>query len=221
MKKRACMLFLALLLTVGCCIPLSGCGASVEVEDVYDRVVSLIEASYTVNTVIYGPGLPTYVRDSEFCDLNHVYFGTTEVGSYEFVTERSKFHSTDEIKEYAQTVYSKGFLEDVVYKTLFDGYAVEDGAGGAVYGEARYRDVNDRFSSVVERDENGRDENILFTSMRIYDYSTMQVRSLGREDACAIAMDSWLPEDPEKIENVELILVLQDGQWFLDSFAGA
>jgi hypothetical protein len=81
--------------------------------------------------------------------------------------------------------------------------------------------VTDRFSSVVERDENGRDENILFTSMRIYDYSTMQVRSLGREDACAVTMDSWLPEDPEKIVNVELILVLQDGQWFLDSFAGA
>lgn len=207
-------------LIFGCCI-LSGCSNTPKVEDVYDRVVELIEASYEINTVIYGPGLPTYERDSEFSEMNHVYFGVTEVGSYEFVTERSKFQSVDQIKKCAEKVYSKGLLEDVIYKTMFEGYAVEDGAGEAVYGLARYRDVSERFSVSVDKSEEGEDKNILFTSMRIYDYATMNVQSLGREDACAVTMDSWLPETPEKVENVELILVLQDGEWYLDSFCGA
>lgn len=219
--KRTLMLFLAFSLLLGCCTLFFGCSAEYEVEDVYDRVVYLIETSQEINTVIYGPGLPTYVRDSEFSTLNHIYFGVSESGSYEFVTPYAKFRSIDEIKECAEQIYSKGLLEDVLYKTLFDGYAVEDGAGGAVYGLARYRDVDGRLSVTTERDANGVDENILFTSMRIYDYSTMKVRSLGREDACAVVMDSWLPEDPKKVESVELILVLQDGQWYLDSFSGA
>ena len=49
----------------------------------------------------------------------------------------------------------------------------------------------------------------------------MRVRSLGREDACAIEMESWLPDTPQDVETVEVILVKQDGQWYLDSFAGA
>ena len=219
--KRTLMLFLACSLVFGCCVLCSGCSTEYEVEDVYDRVVSLIEDSYEINTVIYGPGLPTYVKDSEFSELNHVYFGVNEHGSYEFVTERSKFLSVDDIKKKAEKIYSKGLLEDVLYKTLFEGYAVEDGAGGAVYGLARYRTVSERFSVTTDKNAEGKDENIFFTSMRIYDYSTMKVRSLGREDACAVAIESWLPESPEKIETVELILALQDGQWYLDSFAGA
>jgi len=215
------MLFIAASLMLGCCIFCSGCSTEHRVEDVYDRVVSLIEDSYEINTVIYGPGLPTYAKDSEFSNLNHVYFGVTEHGSYEFVTERSKFQSVDDIKQKAEKIYSKGLLEDVLYKMLFEGYAVEDGAGGAVYGLARYRVVSERFSVTTDKNAEGKDENIFFTSMRIYDYSTMAVRSLGREDACAVTMESWLPETPEKIETVELILVLQDGLWYLDSFAGA
>ncbi len=219
--KCTVILLLMLSLIIGCCTSLAGCSNSPQVEDVYDRVVSLIEASYEINTVVYGPGLPTYARGSEFSELNHIYFGVSEGGNYEFVTERSKFGSIDAIKQRAEQIYSKSILEDVLYKAIFEGYAVEDGAGGAVYGVARYRDVSERFSVSIDEDEDGKDGNILFTSMRVYDYSTMQVRSLGREDACAVTMDSWLPETPEKVENVELILVLQDGQWYLDSFAGA
>ena len=219
--KNALLLLIAVLLFFLCCTSFTGCSREIQVGDVYDRVVYLIEKSYEINTVIYGPGLPSYVRGSDFSELNHIYFGLLENGSYEYVTERSKFQSVDEIKARAEKVYSKGFLEDVIYKTLFDGYAVEDGAGGAVVGLARYGVVGDKFTVNVERDEDGIDKNILFTSMRIYDYSTMQVRSLGREDACVVSMDSILPETPDKVENVELKLALQDGEWYLDSFSGA
>lgn len=219
--KRTLILVLSLLLTLGCCISLAGCSTTVEVDDVYDRVVSLIEGSYEINTVIYGPGLPTYERNSDFSELNHIYFGLLENGNYEYVTERAKFQSVESIKARAEKIYSKGLLESVIYKTLFDGYAVEDGAGGAVYGLARYGNVGDKFSVTADDDGEGNDRNILFTSMRVYDYSTMRVRTLGREDACVVTMDSWLPETPERIENVELNLALQDGEWYLDSFAGA
>lgn len=219
--KRTLMLVLSLSLLIGCCASLVGCSTAVKVEDVYDRVVYLIEESYEINTVIYGPGLPTYARDSEFSELNHVYFGLLENGNYEYVTERAKFQSVEAIKARAERIYSKGLLENVIYKTLFDGYAVEDGAGGAVYGLARYGIVGNKFSVTADDDGEGNDRNILFTSMRVYDYSTMKVRSLGREDACVVVMDSWLPETPENVENVELNLSLQNGEWYLDSFAGA
>ena len=54
--------------------------------------------------------------------------------------------------------------------------------------------------------------------MRIYDFSTMKVESLGKKDRCVVTVDSWLEDTPENIENVEILIALQDGQWYLDNF---
>ncbi len=200
---------------------MTGCAAAPQVEDIYDRVVTLIEASYEVNTVFYGPGLPVYDGDSEYVKLNHVYYGFDQEGYYEYVMPQSKFRSEAQIKAAAERVYSNSFLNDVLYKTAFDGYAIEDGAGGAAYGLARYQTFSDLFCQSVSDDADGNDRNTLYTAMRIYDYSTMEVISLGRSDACKVSMVSWLEDSPETTERLEISLVLQDGQWFLDSFNGA
>lgn len=220
MKKRIVWIVSVLLLT-GFLVPVSGCAAAPRVEDIYDRVVYLVEESAEINTVIYGPGLPVYERESEYCELNHVYFGFDQKDNYEYVRPESKFINVDEIKARAEEIYSKGFLDDVVYKTLFDGYAIEDGAGGAAYGLARYQEFSDKLCTSVNEDEDGNDRNIMYTAMRVYDYSTMEVLSLGREDACKIRMSTFVEDHPEEVEEIELSLVLQDGEWYLDSFAGA
>ncbi len=214
MKKILCFLLTVALLFSFSAV-LWSCAATPAVEDIYDRVVSLIEASYDLNTVFYGPGLPVIDAESEYAEINRVYYDFAQSDSYEFVTENAKFYSVEHIKEAAQKVYSKGFLEDVIYKTLFDGYAIEDGSGGVLYSVARYLENGTHFCMATDP------KDVLFTAMRVYDYSSMQVLSLGRSDACRVVMDSWLENSPDKVEPVRISLVLQDGQWFLDSFTGA
>ena len=57
-----------------------------------------------------------------------------------------------------------------------------------------------------------------YEEIRIYDYSTMQVHSLGKTDRCTVTVDSWLEDTPDQIETVEILIKLQDGQWYLDNF---
>jgi hypothetical protein len=191
----------------------SSCAATPAVEEIYDRVVFLVEESYELNALFYGCGLPVWEEDSEYVDFMHLYYGLNSAQSYEMITQNAKFYSVDEIKQAAEKVYSKDYLNDVLYKTAFDGYAIEDGAGGAVVGVSRYYENEGYFWQA-------KNHKVFYTAMRIYDYSTMQVHALGRGDACVVTMDSWLEDTPEKVENVEIPLVLQDGKWFLDNFTG-
>ena len=218
--KRNIAFLIAVLLLSACLPTFSGCAATPKTEDIYDRVVYLIEESSEINTVIYGPGLPVYERETEYCQMNQVYFGFAQKDSYEYVRPEAKFVSTDEIRDRAQTVYSSGFLNDVVYKTLFDGYAIEDGAGGSAYGLARYQELSGRLCTSINETEEGRDKNIMYTAMRVYDYSTMEVLSIGRENACKVKMDSWTDESPAEVESIEISLIYENGDWYLDSFVG-
>jgi len=212
-KKRIVILLLITSLMLSATLSFSSCAATPAVEEIYDRVVFLVEESYELNALFYGCGLPVWEEDSEYVEFMHLYYGLNSAQSYEMITQNAKFYSVDEIKQAAEKVYSKDYLNDVLYKTAFDGYAIEDGAGGAVVGVSRYYENEGYFWQAKEH-------KVFYTAMRIYDYSTMQVHALGRGGACVVTMDSWLEDTPEKIENVEIPLVLQDGQWFLDNFTG-
>ena len=202
MKKRILTLLLSLcLLVCGVLGGFTGCARAPKVEDIYDRVVTLVEDSYQLNALFYGCGLPVWNGDSEYAEFMHLYYGLNAADNYELVTERAKFYSVTQIKEAAEKVYSRDYLQDVLYKTAFDGYAIEDGAGGSVIGVSRYYEDQGYFWQ-------SKDHKVFYTAIRIYDYSTMKVHSLGRADACVVTMDSWLEDTPEKIENVEIPLVL-------------
>lgn len=209
--------FIAILLCVVCvalpALSLSGCATPPAVEEIYDRVVELIEASYEINTVFYGPGLPVYDTNSDYAEINHLYYGFVNKGKYEYVTEYAKFQNEQQIMELAQKVYARGFLNDVLSVAAFTGYANSDGAGNAQFFRARYLEEKGVFYQSTGK-------HALYTGMRIYDYTSMQVLSLGRSDACKVVMDSWLEDTPENVERVEISLLLQDGKWFLDSFVG-
>lgn len=181
-------------------------------ESIYDRVVELVEVSYKVNTVFYGAGLPVYRTDSPYADFTHLYFGFDYAGNYEIVREHSQFISSLDIQNAAEQVYSKAYLEEVLYPLAFDGYAIE-GGGKADYAFARYLEDEEWIYQAVSS------ENYL-RGMRIYDYSTMKIVYPSNSKSCYVTMDSWLENEPDKIISVRLRLVLQDGQWFLDSFTG-
>ena len=184
------------------------------VDDIYDRVVELIESSYEINTVFLGAGLPVYPNDSTYAEINHLYFDN-QYDDYEIVTNYTKFVSEQDIRDAAEQVYSTDYLEKVLYNNAFVGYAIDDGTGNATYAAARYIDENGRLYQSV----NG--TNYITRGMRVYDYSTMKVVAPSNAKVCYVSIDSYLPANPDNILQDKLRLVLQDdGQWYLDSFTG-
>ena len=182
-----------------------------KIEDVYDRMVYLIEASQEVNALIYGCGVPVWEDDSEYVEFMHVYYGLDPARDYEIVMPNAKYLSVQQMKEAIEEIYTKEYLDEVIYRSIFDGYAIENGAGGAVIGVARYYEEGAYLWQ-------SKDFKTYYTGMRVYDYSTMQVRSLGKTDRCVITVNSWLEDTPDQIETVEILIALQDGEWYLDNF---
>ena len=181
------------------------------VEDIYDRMVYLIESSQEVNALIYGCGLPVWEDDSEYVEFMHVYYGLEPAQHYEIVTPNAKYFSVNQMKEAIEKIYSKEYLDEVIYRSIFDGYAIEDGVGGSVIGVARYYEEGNYLWQSKEF-------KTFYTGMRVYDYSSMQVRSLGKTDRCVVTLNSWLEDSPDQIETVEILIALQDGEWYLDNF---
>ena len=181
------------------------------VEDIYDRMVYLIESSQEVNALIYGCGLPVWEDDSEYVEFMHVYYGLEPARHYEIVTPNAKYFSVNQMKEAIEKIYSKEYLDEVIYRSIFDGYAIEDGVGGSVVGVARYYEEGNYLWQSKEF-------KTFYTGMRVYDYSSMQVRSLGKTDRCVVTLNSWLEDSPDQIETVEILIALQDGEWYLDNF---
>ncbi len=198
---------------LACALSLTACSRAPKVEDIYDRVVELIEASNELNVVFYGAGLPVYAADSLYADFTHLYHGFSQTASYEYVTEHAKFLTEGEIKAAAEQVYSKDYLENVLYPAAFVGYAIDDGMGSASFAHARYYDDGEHFC------RSAHDENYL-KGIRIYDYSTMRVTKPSDSSACYVTLDSWLESDPNTVIPVRLRLVSQNNIWYLDSFSG-
>ena len=202
---------LAVIVLTVTCLLLFQCNSVPKIENIYDRMVYLLESSQEVNSLIYGCGLPVWEDDSEYVEFMHVYYGLETARNYEIVMPNAKYLSVQEMKEEIEKIYSKDYLEDVIYRSIFDGYAIEDGIGGSVIGVARYYEEGAYLWQ-------SKDFKTFYTGMRVYDYSTMQIRSLGKTDRCVVTIDSWLEDEPENVENIEILITLQDGQWYLDNF---
>lgn len=216
MKKKILILILTVCLLFGTAATFLWCASrwAPKVEDIYDRVVELIEASNELNTVIYGAGLPVYPTDSLYAEFSYLYFDFAYEGDYEMVSAFSKFKSVDEIKYAAEQVYSAAYLNDVIYPALFDGYAIQDGRGGIAFAFSRYLTEDEWLYQSTKYE-------ISTVGKRIYDYSTMKVVSPSTSNACFVEMSSWLDTDPDTVTTARLRIVLQDdGKWYFDSFTG-
>jgi hypothetical protein len=209
MMKKVIVGFLALLLLAALPISLASCARAPRVEEIYDRVVELIDASYEVNTVFYGDGLPVWKTDSEFAEFTHLYFDFPYKGDYEQVKHQASFSSIEDIKRAAAQVYSRDYLENVLFPAAFDGLAVGDLVEGARYLEEKgilYQSTHDSFD---------------IKGVPIYDYSTMKVSPVGKRGTCIVEMEYFLDVSPDVRATAALRLSLdEDGQWYLASFTG-
>lgn len=198
MKKIS--IFLSLIFIV---LSLTACGSPPEADEIRPVAEALIEASYEINDIFFGEGLPAIERDSEFAIENHVYY-MDEEGNYDYIAEDCPYQTTDQIKAAAEQVYSADYLASL-YETMFVGVADEH--AGMLY--ARYLDT----------DEGLKKSNIhasMIEAKRVYDYDSMTIVKPSNNRFVNVEFDTHL-EGESEIMRVRLTLVKEENGWRLDS----
>ena len=205
--KRIGRVFLILLILVTV-IMSSCCDASREpapaIDEVYDRLVQVIEASHEVNVLLFGAGLPVYPRGDAEDLLVHRYYGVTDNGQ-QFVTPYAKYASIAEMQTAIAAVYSTEYRESL-YESLFTGYAADE-------------------MSVVMPARFSEDEKFLYMSshvsplvegVRVYDYASMEIVEYSHASRLRVSVKSYTEKHPEW-KKVYLSFVYENGDWYLDS----
>ena len=139
------------------------------------------------------------------------YYLATDPEDYDYVRSDAQYRTIDEIKRYAETIYSKSYMR-ALYSSLFDGIASE-----GVILKARFVEYT-RDDNTVWLTQNNSEDSSLFTERRVYLFDTAKIIAFGSNSKLVrISIQSYLPSAPDKIQENEINLVLQDGQWYLDS----
>lgn len=198
-KFRIAILVVCLLI-----LPLSACRRSTPpaLETIYDEAVSLIEASYAVNDIVFGHGLPVYRIGSEYAERYHLY-DDNDYADYEYVTEKSPYRSIAEIQDALERVYSTDYLNSL-YTGLFSGFTTETGIVRAQY----YEKNNQLYQSVGYEP--------LVTWQRIYDYSTLRIVKPSEATRVTLELESHTEQEQNPL-TVRLVLVLEENGWRLDT----
>lgn len=198
MKKILSLaLFVLVLLTA------VSCGKAPTAEEIRPTLETLVEASYEINDIFFGEGLPAIERDSEYAIKNYVYY-MDEGGNYDYVTPDCPYQTTDEIKAAAEKVYSSDYLASI-YETSFIGVA--DPNAGMLY--ARYLDTDDGLKK-------SNLHKAIITAKRIYDFDSMAVVKPSGTDYVNIEIDSHT-EGSSDVLRIRLTLVNENGEWRLDT----
>ena len=142
-----------------------------------------------------------------------LYYHEDDPADYSYVRPDNKYLSIESIKEAAEKVYSKQYLEGV-YETLFTGAVVDENESGQL--GARYYNYTDGDGQVWLMESDKYKSSI--TGKRIYDFSTAKVLRRGSKDFVNIEIESYIESKPEERVKVTLSMTMQDdGQWYLDS----
>lgn len=208
MKKIIC---LALALTA--LVSLVSCGANPpELSEVKDELVGLIEASYEVNEIFFGEGLPTYERGGEYDREYKLYNeNDSEFAYYEYVTQDCGYYFTDQIKWAAEKVYTKEYL-DGIYTMAFDGYA-DDNTGAVT--TARYLDANGWLMQFAFGEKDSFDQ--LDGKKRRFDFDSMEIVKPYSAGTLNVSVDSYLEGTETERLNIMLHFKKTDEGWRLDS----
>ncbi len=184
----------------------ASCGVDYTDEEIITEAKALIDASFEINEIYFGKGLPVSAEDSEEA-RNFATENGLELENVQYlpVTEDSAYKSIDDIKESTAKVYSASYCE-YLYSMAFEGYSNDDGTA-AVY--AKYmEDENGILTARIDLAENELPE-------RTYDYDTMKVTE-KKEDRATVKMDSYLDGEKEE-DSVTFTFVKEDGVWKLDT----
>ena len=203
MKRILAVILCAVALTA----VLASCRVKIEDEAAFfSEVSSLIEASYEVNELFFGEGLPFV--DPEGKSAAEIVEGESSEliarTTYRPVAEDAKYQTQSEIMDLARSVYSEKYAESLA-SIGFDGVSTENGSV-AVY--ARY----------IYTLENGLTINVYSVAnarklTRSYDVSTLAIDRRGR-DYVVVSLEAF--DGGESAGRVQLRVNLEESGWRLD-----
>ena len=206
--KRLIPLLLAVLLLGGVLLGMSSCAASEpapDIDEVYDRLVQVIEASHEVNVLLFGAGLPVYPRGDAEDALVHRYYGLSDE-SIEYVTPYAKYSSIAEMQTAIAAVYSTEYRESL-YESLFTGYAADE---MSVMMPARFSE-DEKFLYMSQY------VSPLVEGVRVYDYASMKIVEYSHASRLRVSIRSYTEDRPEEWKRVYLSFVFENEDWYLDS----
>ncbi len=199
----------SILMVLAMLLPLSACshGKAPELDSVKPRIIELIEASYEINEIIFGKGLPVYKRGSETAEEKHMYDNDDGFEKYDFVSEKSPYLSILQIKSAMEDVYSEAYITPL-YEVLFVGISTGN-IDNMLY--ARFLETDTWFFQYTDIES-------VLPGKRIYDYSTMKMVKPSNASYINVEMTSWLEGAENEKTKIRISLILQDdGKWYLDS----
>lgn len=208
-RNRICAVLLALLLLLSACL-VSCASKAPALSEVRGRFEEVIEASYEINEIFFGEGLPTHDRDGEFAKENNIYYGFEGYDAYEYVTEDSPYHFVEDIQAAAARVYSADYLEEIS-TMAFIGYADEN--TGAV-STARYLEKDGILLRYAFGDK---DPFHILPGKRRYLMDTMEIVTPSNATSVNVKIDSYLLGAEDEILSVTLRFVLENDEWYLDT----
>ena len=176
-----------------------------EIDEVYDRLVQVIEASHEVNVLLFGAGLPVYTRGDAEDELVHRYYGMADE-SREFVTPYAKYNSIADMQAAIAAVYSTEYRESL-YESLFTGYAADE---MSVMMPARFSE-DEKFLYM------SRYVDPLVKGVRVYDYASMEIVEYSHASRLRVSIMSYTEDHPDVWKKVYLSFVFENGDWYLDS----
>lgn len=142
------------------------------------------------------------------------YYTESSPEGYDYVTIESEIRSIEQIKELSEKVYSKAYLEDIVYETLFIGAVSPEGTDLDSL-SARYVEYDDAELGTVLMKSNTYEK--VSSEKRIFKYDTAKIVRPSNKKTVNVTMDTYLESAPDDIVSVRITLIMQDGEWYLDS----
>ena len=138
------------------------------------------------------------------------YYTTADPAEYNYVTFDNEYTSVEAIQNAAAKVYSTSYLRGI-YTMAFDGYASEftDEVTTARYLEHE--------GNLMRYSGGNSDPFHILPGERRYIMDSMKIIKPSTASYINLQIDSYLIGDEDNILTITLHLVLQDGQWFLDS----
>lgn len=165
---------------------------------------------YDEKAKVYGYILPDY-NETKY----QLYYKKSDPKDYDYVNgDESGMRSVMDIKNFAETVYSKNYLENTIYESLFDGVATlsEEYLTGRT---ARYYEYTNSDGEMWLMMSNTY-EAVISDERPIYDYSTAKIVRPYRKNFVNVEIEYYYESDPSEIYTVKISMIMQDGVWMLD-----
>ena len=200
MVKRILCVSIAIIICLSTIISLTSCAKLPDIESLMNRFIYLVEESKEINVIFFGVGLPVFNRDGALEERLGIYYDD-ELPAYNTVTYYSPYFTEEQIKEKAETLFSKEYL-DRIYEGAFDGIV----NSGNTY--MRFYELDGKIYQSIAATN-------FELSERIYDYSTMQVVKPSNNEYINVTVETYTLKDEKRVE-ITLSFVFERGDWYLD-----